>query len=76
MDYFFKKKDCECSNNYKIIENKIDELKLDLKEIVKDINRQKIEITVLTSPNKIIDFIEKNNYKRVKISNIEIIEIK
>ena len=48
------------------IEDDIEKLKLDIK-------REKIEIAELLNPHKVLDYIEKNDYKPVSLNNIKVI---
>lgn len=48
------------------IQQEIDQLKLDIK-------RQKIEITTLTNPLRVYEYIEKKGYKAISIKNMEFI---
>ena len=50
------------------LEDEIDKIKI-------DIMRQKIEITSLTNPVLVINYIEKNGLKPVPLKNVEIIKL-
>jgi hypothetical protein len=54
----------------------IDKLNDSIKILDLKIKRQKIEITTLTNPKFVIDYIERNNLKPVSLKNIETVVIK
>jgi len=45
----------------------------DIDKIKLEIKRQKIEITMLTSPHLVLDYIKKNNLTPISKNNIEVI---
>lgn len=62
--------------NIKNSKEEIKTIKKEISVIKKDLKRQQIEITVLTNPHNILDFIKKNDYKPVPRENIDVIYLK
>jgi cell division protein FtsL len=55
--------------------HELQEIKTSIKEIKIAIKRQKIEVTALTSPTVVLEYIEKNDMKPVTLENVTVIKV-
>ena len=61
--------------NIKDSKEELYDLQKEIKQIKLDMKRQRIEITSLTNPLYVINYIEKRAYKPVKLRNIKVLNI-
>jgi hypothetical protein len=61
--------------NIKNSKNDLDKLYEEINQLDIELKRQDLEIAFLTSPGKVLDFIEEHGYKSVPLKDIEILKI-